>query len=180
MEGLTDIEEWDELNRTVVFKEYSRVIERVHFRLPDASSADFFIKAEGPAAGVVALTPDRKVILVRQYRPGPKQILAELPGGFVDPDEDPLETVRREFLEETGYEGDFEFVGTCIDDAYSTMVRYCYVATNCRQVAEPQHTRTERTEVVLVSLADFRAQLRAGQMTDVDVGYICLDHLNML
>ena len=177
---MAGIQEWDELNRTVVFKEYSRVIERVDFRLPDASSADFYIKAEGPAAGVLALTPAQEVVLVRQYRPGPKQILAELPGGFVDPDEEPLDTVRREFLEETGYDGDFEFAGTCIDDAYSTMVRYCYVARDCHKVAEPKNTRTEQTEVVLVSLPDFRAQLRAGQLTDVEVGYICLDHLGLL
>lgn len=177
---MASIEEWDELDRTVVFKEFSRVIERVDFRLPDSTTADFYIKAEGSAAGVLALTPSDEVILVKQYRPGPKTILDELPGGFVDPDEDPLDTVRREFLEETGYDGNFEFVGTCIDDAYSTMVRYCYVATDCQKVAEPQNSRTEQTEVVLLSLPEFRAQLRAGRMTDVEVGYLCLDHLNLL
>ncbi|MGH9212492.1 MAG: NUDIX hydrolase [Acidimicrobiales bacterium] len=177
---MAPIEEWDELDRTVVFKEFSRVVERVDFRLPDTTTADFYIKAEGPAAGVLALTPNSEVILVKQYRPGPKAILNELPGGFVDPDEHPLDTVRREFLEETGYDGTFEFVGTCIDDAYSTMVRYCYVATDCHKIGEPKNTRTEQTEVVLLSLLDFRAQLRAGRLTDVEVGYLCLDHLNLL
>jgi ADP-ribose diphosphatase len=176
---MTHIEEWDELNRTVVL-DGRRVVERVHFRLPDTSSADFHIKVEGPAAGVLALTSDQQVILVRQYRPGPKRILVELPGGFVDPGEDPLETVRRELVEETGYDGDVELVGTCLDDAYSTMERYCYVATDCRQVAQPRRTRTEHTEVVLASLTDFRAHLRSGQMTDVEVGYLCLDHLGLL
>jgi ADP-ribose pyrophosphatase len=169
---MAPIQKWDPLDRAVVFKEFSRVIERVNFRLPDTTTADFYIKAEGPAAGVLALTPDREVVLVKQYRPGPQAILNELPGGFVDPDEDPLDAVRREFLEETGYDGSFEFVGTCIDDAYSTMVRYCYVATGCHKVAESMNTRTEQTEVVLLSLGDFRAQLRAGRMTDVEVGYL--------
>jgi ADP-ribose pyrophosphatase len=164
----------------VVMDERHCVIERVRFRLPDASSGDFFIKADGPAVGVLALTPDQQVILVRQFRPGPQQILTELPGGFPEPDESLIDTARREFLEETGYEGDVELVGTCIDDAYSTMIRHCFVATDCHQVAEPQQTRTEKTEVVLVSLADFRAQLRSGRMTDVEVGYLCLDHLGLL
>ncbi|MGH9210907.1 MAG: NUDIX hydrolase [Acidimicrobiales bacterium] len=177
---MAPIEEWVELDRTVVFKEFSRVIERVDFRLPDTSTADFYIKREGPAASVLALTAHDEVILVKQYRPGPQAILNELPGGFVDPDEKPLDTVRREFLEETGYDGDFELVGTCLDDAYSTMVRYCYVATDCRKVGEPNNTSTEQTEVVLMSLPEFRAQLRGGQMTDVEVGYRCLDHLKLL
>jgi ADP-ribose pyrophosphatase len=51
--------------------------------------SDFYIKKEGPAASVLAITKDKKVILVKQYRPGPSEILLELPGGFVDPNEKP-------------------------------------------------------------------------------------------
>lgn len=174
------ISEWLELSREQVFKKYSRSISKVMFRLPDGSESDFYIKEESPAAGVLGLTDQNEVILVKQFRPGPKKILNELPGGFVDPGENALEAIEREFLEETGYAGEFEFVGTCLDDAYSTMVRHCYVARNCKKVAEPTHTQTEQTEVLLVPLADFRALLRSGEMTDVEVGYLGLDHLQML
>ena len=118
--------------------------------------------------------------MVKQFRPGPEEVLDELPGGFVDPNEDPQGTARREFIEETGYDGDFEFVGTCIDDAYSTMLRYLYVAKNCKKIGEPQNTATEQTEVVLLSLEEFRKRLRAGKLTDVEMGYLGLDHLNLL
>ncbi len=177
---MSNIHEWNELSRTQAFKKYSRKIDEVIFELPNGVKADFYIKVEGPASAIVGLTPDNKIILVRQYRPGPKQILREIPGGFVDPGDQPMETARREFIEETGYDGEFEFVGTCIDDAYSTMMRYCYVAKNCRKVGEPQSTDTEQTEVVLVTLDDFRKQLRAGELTDTEVGYLCLDHLGLL
>jgi len=177
---MADIHEWIELSRSTVFKKYSRKIDEVIFRLPNGTETDFYIKAESPASSVLAFTSDNEVILVKQYRPGPKEILLELPGGFVDPGEDPLHAARREFLEETGYTGDFEFIGTCIDDAYSTMNRFCYVAKNCKKVSTPQHTNTEQTEVVLVSLETFRKQLRSGKMTDVEVGYLGLDYLNLL
>ncbi|MEU2900884.1 NUDIX hydrolase [Streptomyces sp. NPDC001273] len=177
---MTEIKAWREISREQAYKKYSRKIDEVIFELPNGKQADFYIKSEGPVASVLALTLKNEVVLVRQYRPGPKEILEELPGGFVDPEEDPLETARREFKEETGYEGDFEFIGTCLDDAYSTMERYCYVARNCVQVAEIQHTDTEQTEVVLVSLEEFRTRLRSGRMTDVEVGYLGLDHLGLL
>ncbi len=174
------ITSWKEINREQVFKKYSRVIDKIIFQLPDGSESDFYIKAEPAAAGVFALTEDMKVITVKQYRPGPQKILNELPGGFVDPKEDPKKTGPREFLEETGYEGDIEFVGTCLDDAYSTMERYYFVAKNCKQVAEPMQTKTEQTEVELLSIKEFRDLLRSGQMTDVEIGYLCLDYLNLL
>lgn len=177
---MSNIKAWKEISREQAYKKYSRVIDQVIFQLPDGSEADFYIKAEPPAASILALTENNEVVLVSQYRPGPQQILQELPGGFVDPGEDPKVTARREFKEETGYDGEFEFIGTCLDDAYSSMERYCFVARNCKKVGEPQNTRTEQTEVVLLPLDEFRKQLRAGKMTDVEVGYLGLDHLNLL
>lgn len=177
---MSEIKPWKELRRDLAYKKYSRKIEEVIFELPNGKEADFYIKREGPASSILALTKENEVVLVKQFRPGPQQILLELPGGFVDPDEDPMVTAQREFREETGFEGEFEFVGTCLDDAYSTMNRYCYVAKNCHKVGEIQNTATEQTEVALVSLEEFREQLRSGLMTDVEVGYLGLDHLGLL
>ena len=177
---MSTIQAWKEVSRTQAYKKYSRVIEEVIFELPDGSKADFYIKKEGPAACILALTSKNEVILVRQFRPGPNKILLELPGGFADPNEDPVTTAEREFLEETGYKGDVELVGSCLDDAYSTMERSCFIAKNCKKVAEPQHTASEQTEVVLLPLAKFRELLRKGDMTDIEVGYLGLDHLNLL
>lgn len=171
---------WKELKREQVFKKYSRAIDRVDFLLPNGVEADFYIKAEAPAAAIFALTEDDEVILARQFRPGPKKILNELPGGYIEPGEGALEAVKREFLEETGYEGNFEAIGTCLDDAYSTMERHCFVATNCKKVAEPQHSDVEQTELVLMKLSEFRKHIRTGLMTDVEVAYLALDYLGKL
>lgn len=174
------ITEWEELKREQVFKKYSRAVDRVDFLLPNGTVADFYIKSEAPAAAIFALTGDDEVILARQFRPGPKKILDELPGGYVEPGESALESVKREFLEETGYEGDFVSIGTCLDDAYSTMERHCFVATNCKKVGVPQNTDTEQTELALKPLVEFRADLRKGQMTDIEVAYLALDYLGRL
>ncbi len=176
----TKIKKWQEISRELAFQKYSRKIEKVIFRLPDGKEADFYVKREGPAAAVLALTKDKKVILVKQYRPGPEEILLELPGGYVDPNEKPEVTMERELLEETGYKGKVQLVTTCYDDAYSTMNRYCFVATDCQKVSEPKTGDHEFIELEILSLNDFRKLLRSGKMTDVEVGYLGLDFLNLL
>ena len=71
------IQAWKELKREQAYKKYSRAIDRVGFLLPNGTEADFYIKAEAPAAAIFALTSDDQVILARQFRPGPKKILNE-------------------------------------------------------------------------------------------------------
>lgn len=52
---------------------------------------------------VVAVTRDRELVLVRQYRQGSDEISLEVPGGIADGEESVVETALRELEEETGY-----------------------------------------------------------------------------
>lgn len=175
------VEKWEELSRETVFQKYGRGIDKVIFRLPDGTESDFYIKAEGTFICIVAITKDKKVILAKQFRPGPKEILLELPGGGIEEGETPEQAIERELLEETGYKGEIELVAANIlDCAYSTLRRYSFVATDCEKVAEPQNTSSEISETVLLTLPEFRDLLRSGQLSDIEVGYLGLDYLGLL
>lgn len=156
---------------------FRALLKRV-FRLPDGREATFDIKDEGIPVGVLAFTPSMEVILARQFRPGPEEVLLEMPGGGTDPGEQPEHAIRRELLEETGFTGDFQFVGTNYHCAYSNALRHTYVATNCRQVQAP--APDELVEVVTVPLPEFRLHLRSGRLTNVDGAYAALDFLKLL
>jgi len=159
---------------------FEDVLVARRYRLPSGFEREFEIKLEAATAVVLALTPEQCVVLVREFRPGVEADLLELPGGVVDVGEEPLEAARRELLEETGYSGDVELVGSMVDCAYSTRLRNVFAARVARQVAEPTPEEGEAPEVVLVSLDEFRAHLRTGRLTDVGPGYVALDRLGLL
>ncbi len=57
-----------------------------------------------PGASVMLALDERgRVLLIRQYRLPVRQRLWELPAGTRDPGETPLQTARRELIEETGF-----------------------------------------------------------------------------
>ncbi|SDT83432.1 ADP-ribose pyrophosphatase [Streptomyces sp. TLI_053] len=171
---------WTETGRSTVFQVMGRTLDKVTYRLPDGTSRDKLLRNEPSAAAVLALTPDNKVIIARQYRPGPDAVLPELPGGFIEPGEDPATAAGRELLEETGYKGDLELAGSCWDDAGSTAKRWAFVARNCVRVADQDLDEMEFVDVALLTLEEFRQVVRDGLMTDVELAYRGLDHLGLL
>ncbi len=174
------IKKWEEISREIVFQKYSRKIEKILYKMPDEKESDFYIKKEGPAVGILALTKDKQVILTKQFRPGPNEILNELPGGYIDDNETPEQAAERELLEESGYKGNAKLITNAFDCAYSTMKRACVVVTGCEKVSDQKLEQNEFAEVVLVSLSKFRKLLRSGKNTDIEVGYLGLDYLNLL
>ena len=55
------------------------------------------------AVAIVAVTPEREFVMVRQYRYAAGRFLLEIPAGTREPGEKPEDTARRELREETGY-----------------------------------------------------------------------------
>jgi 8-oxo-dGTP pyrophosphatase MutT (NUDIX family) len=66
----------------------------------------YWINEYPPWVNVVAVTPDDRVVLIRQYRHGIGAVHFEIPAGTTDPGDTSLESAaRRELAEETGYAG---------------------------------------------------------------------------
>src|SRR3954453_24100190 len=79
--------------------------ERFRSRISDRTH-DYYVMHLADAVHAIALTPDDRIVLVRQFRAGSRHDSLELPGGLLEAGEDPREAGARELLEETGYAGD--------------------------------------------------------------------------
>ena len=81
-------------------------VSRAIYRHPDrAKDQDFFVINAPDWVNVIALTPDRQIVLVRQFRYGIDEFSTEIPGGVIDAGEDCVAAGLRELREETGYVG---------------------------------------------------------------------------
>lgn len=152
-------------------------VENRRYLLPDGTEAVWDIFGAPASVAILAVTERNEVVLARQFRPGPERVLDELPGGNVDAGEDVLAGAKRELLEETGYAGDCEIAGCSWLASAARTRRHVVVARNARKVAEPSPEPGEFVEVVLMDMNQFRIHLRGGELSDVDLGYLGLDHL---
>jgi ADP-ribose diphosphatase len=81
-------------------------VHRDTVRLPDGTLGEReYIRHPG-AVAIVALFEDGTILLERQFRYPNRRVFLEIPAGKLEPGEPPLETAKRELLEETGYVAD--------------------------------------------------------------------------
>lgn len=173
---MSKTEIWEKLSETPFKAGFRKMINKV-FKLPNGKIADFDIKHEGQVAAVLAITTENKVLIARQFRPGPEIIIDELPGGVLDKGENPIEAMKRELLEETGYSGDLEYLGTSLACAYSTRIVHHFLARNCKKIQELNLDDTEFVEVVEKSMEDFKKQVDEGMFSDNVTAYRGLEKL---
>lgn len=79
-----------------------------NIKLPNGKTASREIVLHRPAAAVLAINQDKKMLLVEQWREPIKQLSLEIPAGIIDPtDASPLDAMKRELNEEGGYRADY-------------------------------------------------------------------------
>ncbi len=116
-------------------------------------------------ANVLAITRDQKVVLVKQYRHGVKEVLLELPGGVIEEGEDPLIGIQRELLEETGYASSnvVEIGHSYPNPANQTNTIYSFLAVDVEKIAELHLDDGEDIEVELIPLDELIEMTRRSE-----------------
>jgi ADP-ribose pyrophosphatase len=118
------------------------------------------VVVHGPAAAVVAVDREQRVVLVRQARAGAGAPLLELPAGNLDDGEPPIEAAQRELREETGLHGGqwTEVASVYTTPGYCDERIHLFVARGLEE-GEPDPEGSEELEVVRVPLAELPALL---------------------
>jgi len=139
------------------------------------------------AVTVVAVLPDRRVLLVRQYRHASGEVLLELPAGTLEyaPDgsiEEPLLAGQRELFEETGHRaGSWRKLAEFFTvPGFASELMHLYLATDV--APDPTHegpAEDERLELEIVGLDAALRTADDGTIRDAKtlVGLYLVDRL---
>jgi 8-oxo-dGTP pyrophosphatase MutT (NUDIX family) len=140
-------------------------LRRERFRSrTSGKSHDYFIMDLADAVNVVALTKDRQVVLVRQFRAGSNSDSLEPPGGLLEAGEDPRAAGARELLEETGYEGGpgvvlgVSWANPSILGSRITTI----LIEDAECVREPELDASEEVSVELHAASEIPSMIRSG------------------
>ena len=118
------------VNKNYIYKGKILNLRRDDAVLPNGKPCVREVVEHAGGVTVAALTDDDELIFVRQFRYPYMKVLLELPAGKLEKGEDPLESGKRELLEETGctaeeYISLGEFYPSC---GYTDEVIYLYLA----------------------------------------------------
>lgn len=133
------LKQWEILESKYLFKRNGVAVRIDQCEIPNGQVFEPYVIESKNWVNVIALTPKREVVLVRQYRHGVGKVLLEIPAGIMDEeDESPLQTAKRELLEETGYTSEkfFEVGSSYPNPATHTNVTYSFLALDVEKVGQ--------------------------------------------
>jgi ADP-ribose pyrophosphatase len=158
---------WQTLSSEYISKHIYFTARRDRCIRHDGVIVDPYFVVELPtAATAFALTQDNKVILVRQYRYPIAEVSLETPGGFVDEGETFDTAMKRELMEETGYEFEnVEYLGKfAANPGVLNNYTQMFFATGGKKIAAQHLDKNEEIEIVEMSIEELIEQVMAQKI----------------
>lgn len=159
---------WPTVSRGVRHDHRVFAVEEIRRRSPRTGGVcDFRLLHMPDWVNVIALTADGNVVLVEQFRHGIDSVTFEIPGGMVDPGEDPSEAAIRELAEETGYGGNEpESIGWVHPNpALQTNRCSTWLIRDARYRQPPRPDDGEQLRVVEVPSGEIGSWIEDGRIT---------------
>jgi 8-oxo-dGTP pyrophosphatase MutT (NUDIX family) len=115
---------------------------------------------------VVALTPQNKIIVVRQHRFGINKETVEIPAGLVDKNETSHQAAIRELREETGYTTkEWKYLGYVEPNpAFMDNLCFTWLAHNVVKTNEQKFDKGENIVVSALSEIELRKEIKEERM----------------
>lgn len=158
-------------------------VAREHWVHPDGKrKGDFFVMHCPGWVNVLALTPEKDLVMVRQFRFGTRGISLEIPGGLMEDGEDPVTTGARELLEETGYRGEQGKVLASVHPNPAIQSNRCHLVLfeNVQDTGNLSWDGNEELEILTMPVEKVLESARKGEITHslvIDALFYLQNHL---
>jgi ADP-ribose pyrophosphatase len=153
---------WKTLSSTYIHKGAWATLRSDRCEMPDGRIVEDYYVLEYPNwANAVALTEDNKILMVRQYRHAADIVSLEIPGGVIEAGEDAEAAMRRELLEETGYQfTDVELISTVYaNPSTANNKTFCYLAKGGKKIQDQHLDEHEHIVVEEYTIAEVKQLL---------------------
>ena len=157
----------DTLSSEPVYQGSFLQMRRDRVRLPDGREASREYVVHPGAVMVVAILPDGRLVMERQYRYPVRQTMIEFPSGKLDQGDGGLACAQRELLEETGYRAKRWAKAGVMHPVigYATEVIEVWFADDLT-LGERHLDEGEFLDVFAATQDELEAWMRDGQLTD--------------
>ena len=124
-----------------------------------------------PGVGILAITQENKVVLVKQYRPAVDQFVIEIPAGMLDKGDaqQAILGAKRELEEETAYQGSHwqELTRFYVSPGFLNEEIILYAATQLEKVENPlPQDEDEAIELLELTVEEAEKLLKNGEIKD--------------
>ncbi|MDO5478608.1 MAG: NUDIX hydrolase [Clostridia bacterium] len=154
-----------EISRKYVFEGKIFKVRCDKVTLPDGKKADREIIEHSGGSGVLAVTEDDEILLVKQYRRPYDEITYEIPAGKLNPGENPKEAALRELSEETGYSAEtlIDFGKIYPSPGYLSEIVYIFFAKNVKKTGDAHTDEDEYLSLVKMPVDEAQRLIEEGR-----------------
>jgi len=164
---------WKTLSSKLVFSHEWAKLRQDKVELPDGRIIDdYFVTLRPDVVLIYPITPDGKLVLVKQYKHGAGKILLEFPGGYFDPNtEKPLDAAKRELEEETGFvsQNYIHLASLWENTTKNNNKTHFFLAKDAEQTGKICLDENEDIETLLISKEKFSDMMHSQKIEVTDV-----------
>lgn len=156
-------------------------VEKV--QLPNGENGTRELVKHPGAVAIIAITDEKKLVVVEQYRKALNRSIIEIPAGKIEPNEEPKKTAIRELEEETGYGAKrFSYLQSfATSPGFADEVIHLYLAQDLFKITDPaKGDDDEFLNLLEITIEQAETMMNLKEIFDAKTAYAVLFAKNFL
>jgi ADP-ribose pyrophosphatase len=162
-----ELKKWNKLSTEVKFTNnwWSYKVDK--YTLPNGAPGEYHYAYTHGSVFIVPVTGEGKLLLVKQYRYLNDRFSLEFPGGGVKSENDHENQAYKELIEETGFQGDLEYVGMFNPyNGVTNEICKVYIARNLTPSSAYKKDDSEEFEIYEFTPAELEKMVISNEIYD--------------